>query len=73
MGELQVYADKAGYQTWLEIKPISDIFPPRSRVTAVGLIKPRAEHPEFVCGFNGGLNSPDFYDAVDECIDWLAA
>jgi hypothetical protein len=42
-------------------------------LSAVGLIKPGAEHPAFICAFIGGMKGDDYKDAIDECLDWLEA
>jgi len=73
MDALDREARRHGYQTWLEAQTIPHSYPPRGELSAVGLIKPGAKNPSFICAFIGGLNGDDFKDSIDECLDWLEA
>jgi hypothetical protein len=73
MAALDRQARRHGFQTWLETQVIPDSNPRRGDFTAVGLIKPGAEHPAFICAFIGGMKGDDYKDAIDECLDWLEA
>ena len=73
MAALDRQARRFGYRTWLEAETLQGSEPRVGDLTAVGLIKPGAEHPAFICAFIGGLHGDDFVDAIDECLDWLEA
>jgi hypothetical protein len=73
MAALDRQARRHGYQTWLEAQPLLNSDPRRGELSAVGLIKPGAEHPAFICAFIGGMKGDDYKDAIDECLDWLEA
>jgi hypothetical protein len=66
-------ARRHGYQTWLEAQTLPNSNPRRGELSAVGLIKPGADHPAFICAFVGGMKGDDYRDAIDECLDWLEA
>lgn len=71
MDELHELAREHGFYSWLETSPVEGSYPPVSELTAVGVIRPGAKFPSYICAFIGGLHGEDFRFAIDDVMDWL--
>lgn len=62
LATLDVVARRHGWRTWLEAND--------EKLTAIGLIRPKAAFPSHIVSFDGGLHSEEFEYALDECMDF---